>query len=202
MPPLNAVNDKRLPPADAKAKRLMNALLSHGGTYIAMCALILLTDILSGPYIFLAITYVVPVALAAWYRGYRAALGIAIFLPISRIPIATALEHVTPLPYALVNASIRMGILWLVAKLVTTTSRNTKVLEDEVDILEGMLPICASCKKIRDDKNEWQRLETYISKHSEATFTHGICPDCERKLYPDLADDAAMPDETTANKPS
>jgi len=48
-----------------------------------------------------------------------------------------------------------------------------------------MLPICASCKKIRDDRGYWNKIEAYIEKHSEAEFSHGICPECARKLYPE-----------------
>jgi len=51
-------------------------------------------------------------------------------------------------------------------------------------ILGGLLPICSNCKKIRDDKGYWDQLEGYIQTHSEAQFTHGICPDCAKKLYP------------------
>jgi DNA-binding response OmpR family regulator len=47
--------------------------------------------------------------------------------------------------------------------------------------LEGIIPICAYCKKIRDDKNSWQQLEQYITDHSEALFSHGVCPDCAKK---------------------
>jgi PAS domain S-box-containing protein len=54
-----------------------------------------------------------------------------------------------------------------------------------VKTLSGLLPICASCKKIRDDKGYWQQVETYIRKHSEAEFTHGICPECFQRLYPE-----------------
>jgi len=54
--------------------------------------------------------------------------------------------------------------------------------------LSGLLPICCSCKKIRDDKGYWQQIETYLKKHSEAEFSHGICPDCMKKLYPDDED--------------
>ncbi|MCJ7600252.1 MAG: PAS domain S-box protein [Desulfobulbaceae bacterium] len=61
----------------------------------------------------------------------------------------------------------------------------TKALE-EIKTLKGILPICSSCKKIRDDKGYWQQIEAYIGQHSGAEFTHGICPDCARKLYPDL----------------
>lgn len=62
-------------------------------------------------------------------------------------------------------------------------------LEDalqEVKKLSGLLPICSSCKNIRDDQGYWQQLETYIGEHSEAQFSHSICPDCAQKLYPDL----------------
>lgn len=56
----------------------------------------------------------------------------------------------------------------------------------QVKQLSGLLPICASCKNIRDDKGYWNQIESYIKKHSEAEFTHSICPDCTKKLYPDL----------------
>jgi len=55
-----------------------------------------------------------------------------------------------------------------------------------IKILRGMLPICSSCKKIRDDKGYWNQIESYIRDHTEAEFTHGICPECMKKLYPDL----------------
>jgi len=58
----------------------------------------------------------------------------------------------------------------------------------DVKTLSGMLPICANCKKIRDDEGYWNQIETYISKHSHAVFSHGICPECAKKLYPDLVD--------------
>jgi PAS domain S-box-containing protein len=57
-----------------------------------------------------------------------------------------------------------------------------------VKSLSGLLPICAGCKKIRDDKGYWSQVESYIQKHSDATFTHGLCPDCIKKLYPDLVE--------------
>ena len=59
---------------------------------------------------------------------------------------------------------------------------------NNIKILKGMLPICANCKKIRDDEGYWQRIETYISKYSDTKFTHGICPDCVRKLYPEYSE--------------
>jgi len=64
----------------------------------------------------------------------------------------------------------------LIAKLQNALS--------QVKQLSGFLPICASCKKIRDDQGYWNQIESYISAHSEAEFSHGLCPDCAKKLYP------------------
>jgi PAS domain S-box-containing protein len=58
----------------------------------------------------------------------------------------------------------------------------------QVKSLRGLLPICASCKKIRDESGDWHTLETYISGHSEAEFSHSICPSCARRLYPEFVD--------------
>jgi len=59
----------------------------------------------------------------------------------------------------------------------------------EIKTLRGFLPICASCKKIRDDGGYWSQIEAYISEHSDAKFTHGICPECLKKLYPEYCND-------------
>jgi PAS domain S-box-containing protein len=65
------------------------------------------------------------------------------------------------------------------------TIANLQQALDDVQMLKGLLPICASCKKIRDDRGTWQIMEKYIQDHSEAKFSHGICPECMRKLYPE-----------------
>ena len=57
---------------------------------------------------------------------------------------------------------------------------------DKIKTLSGLLPICASCKKIRDDEGYWNQIESYISNYSEVSFSHSICPDCAKSLYPDL----------------
>ena len=67
---------------------------------------------------------------------------------------------------------------WLAA---TTLGRRNHELSEalqEVRSLEGLLPICSYCKKIRDERNAWQKVETYVADHSEARFTHGVCPSC------------------------
>lgn len=64
-------------------------------------------------------------------------------------------------------------------------SQRTKA-QKEVKVLSGLLPICSSCKNIRDDKGYWSQIEGYIQKHSNAQFSHSVCPKCAKKLYPDL----------------
>lgn len=64
-----------------------------------------------------------------------------------------------------------------------------KKAEEEIKTLRGIFPICASCKKIRDDKGYWNQIEAYIRDRSEAEFSHSICPECAKKLYPDLFDE-------------
>ena len=76
----------------------------------------------------------------------------------------------------------------LLRKLQETVSGLEDAL-NHVKLLSGLLPICASCKKIRDDGDQWRHLEDYIGAHSEAEFTHGICPDCAKRLYPELYED-------------
>ena len=73
----------------------------------------------------------------------------------------------------------------LLRQLYSTNARLEESLS-KVKFLSGLLPICASCKKIRDDKGYWTQIESYIKHHSEADFTHSICPECSEKLYPQL----------------
>jgi hypothetical protein len=70
--------------------------------------------------------------------------------------------------------SIVMALqIWLFARLYK-----------HIRILEGFISICANCKKIRSTENKWERIEKYISEHSHAKFSHSICPDCTKQLYP------------------
>lgn len=72
---------------------------------------------------------------------------------------------------------------------ITDIKKESERKEKEIEILRGLLPICANCKDIRDDKGYWHRIESYINEHTEATFTHSICPKCAQKLYPELFKD-------------
>ncbi len=56
---------------------------------------------------------------------------------------------------------------------------------DKVRMLEGLLPICSRCHRIRDESGGWERMESYLQSHTPVEFSHGICPDCAREIYPD-----------------
>lgn len=85
----------------------------------------------------------------------------------------------------------RTAVIDVTERHVLETQRNQMIKDLQeaaarVKVLSGMLPICGYCKKIRDDKGYWEQLEAYISHHSEALFSHGICPGCMQKLYPEV----------------
>jgi CheY-like chemotaxis protein len=67
-----------------------------------------------------------------------------------------------------------------------TLMRKLQEAMDEIKTLSGIIPICASCKKIRNDAGYWEAVEEYIEHHSDAQFSHGVCPECAAKLYPEL----------------
>ena len=78
---------------------------------------------------------------------------------------------------------IELSIFFIVMVFEAALLKN---LYKRIRLLEGFLPICANCKKIKNTEDQWVQIEQYITKHSLAQFSHGICPDCARKLYPDL----------------
>jgi CheY-like chemotaxis protein len=89
-----------------------------------------------------------------------------------------------------------------VVELQRSLAQRVRELEtalSQVHQLQGLLPICSYCKKIRDDRNYWQQVETYVSRHTQVRFSHGICPDCwETEVEPQLARDGGPPPEGEA----
>ena len=73
--------------------------------------------------------------------------------------------------------------------LLTKQNRELNRLLSEIKQLRGIIPICAECKDIRDDKGYWHQVESYVRDHSEAEFSHGLCPKCIKKLYPEFDED-------------
>jgi PleD family two-component response regulator len=92
-----------------------------------------------------------------------------------------AVDYITkPFVHQIVLARVRTHL---------QLKRKTDLLEQalkEIKTLRGIVPICANCKKIRDDEGYWSQVEVYVQNHTEAKFSHGICPACAKKLYPEF----------------
>jgi len=74
----------------------------------------------------------------------------------------------------------------IVEEELVTQNQELREAIEHIKVLQGIIPICSYCKKIRDDKGYWDQVETYISRHTEAEFSHSVCPDCFGKHYPHL----------------
>ena len=145
---------------------------------------VLVADYLTGPFIQFPVFYIFPVYLAAWYRGRPWALVFAAVMPLARFYYNIFWRVPWTVYEATVNVLIQIFVLALLAVLTDRVAMRERTLQKEVHLLEGLLPICSNCKKIRNDKKVWEPMEKYIGERSEASFTHGICPECMAKLYP------------------
>jgi hypothetical protein len=154
--------------------RKVSFLLSLGISF-----LIIGMDLLSPPQLQFTIFFILPILIAGWYNGLRWALTLSIALPLIRFFIAAYIEPLWQVQYDVINAINRMIVFSIISVIVSRLSSSLK----HIKILEGMVPICSNCKKIRDDNQTWQPLENYIQQHSEAHFTHGLCPECTKLLF-------------------
>ena len=80
----------------------------------------------------------------------------------------------------------RLLELYKIRRVLTKANRDLTQAYTEIHRLKGIIPICASCKKVRDDQGYWHQVENYIKRYATVDFSHGICPECARKLYPDM----------------
>lgn len=147
--------------------------------WMALAVILLGLDYLSGPLLQFSILLVLPVVLATWKDGPRWGVGVAIVLPLARLSFAIywGLETSVVLVILdhLVDVLILVGFALLAHRFV--------LQERKVRVLQGMLPICAFCKRIRTEERSWQQLEHFITVNSEAKFSHTFCPDCARLHY-------------------
>jgi len=154
--------------------------------WIACSLLIIAADLLIDPYIQFPLLFLVPVLLASVYNGRGWGVGLAVSMPWIRcyfemgvVPWSVAQEAI--------NTAINTVVLAGFAVLVARTAQQTRLLHQELTVLRGILPICCFCKKIRNQEQTWEPLEQYITTRSEAQFSHGMCPDCLKEQYPDVA---------------
>ena len=120
-------------------------------------------------------------------------VAVSLFFLLASLPFILLLTHVYRAHTAALkglNAELRAHkehLEELVQERTAALQKETQRLQEalaNVRTLSGLIPICASCKKIRDDKGYWSQLELYIQRNSDALFSHGLCPDCVQKLYP------------------
>ena len=154
-------------------------------------------DYLTGYEIRIELFYLMPIGLLSWLVNRSAGI---IMLVISTVTFMTAhiLAGQVIVNYFIYswNILVHVGFFIVVVYLISeekTVSDNNKVLIgrlqqslDEIKTLSGLLPMCSACKKIRDDDGYWKQIEHYISEYTDARFSHSICPDCKKKLYPGL----------------
>lgn len=109
-----------------------------------------------------------------------------------------AVDYISkPVDEEILRSKVKIFMELCIQKRIIESQRSelaAKVTElqkalDEIKVLRGIIPICVHCKKIRDDAGYWESVEQYIQEHSEAGFSHGICPDCLKKHFPDIADE-------------
>ncbi len=149
---------------------------------LGLAGAILCADYLTGPSIRFSIWYILPVGIAAWRVRRIWALVLAIVMPAIRLVIEYNWHGLTPLLPYLINTAVQCTILTGGALLISKIVAQQK----ELRVLKGIIPICCFCKKIRDANDHWESLETYISSHSEAEFSHSFCQECGRKHYPEV----------------
>jgi K+-sensing histidine kinase KdpD len=136
-------------------------------------------------YTFFPILFLLPVMLMAWNCGRRWGAAISVGLIAARCGFELGWGFPVSMVDAVIDAVVRGIVLIILALVIAQLAAHTRMLRARVQQLEGILPICMHCKKIRDEQQTWQQLEAYIGARSDAQFSHGICPECVREHYSD-----------------
>ena len=169
----------------------------HPAWWVAIAAAVVCIDYFTGPNIQFPMVYVFPVIFAAWYSGKGPALILAIVMPLVHLAfVAELLREPESLAGLVAMTTFRGIVIIFMALWFARLSEHERELNRRVEVLEGLLPICTFCKSIRNEAGDWERLETYISRRSEAVFSHALCPSCGRAHYPDMLDDASARQRT------
>jgi hypothetical protein len=140
---------------------------------------VLWVDLQAGPLIRMPALLIIPVMIFTWYFGIVAGGVLAIGLPIVRVCLEWEIPKLWTNQYSMINATIVVFVFCIVVFLV----HFIKLQKHHIKVLQGFLPICSFCKKIRTKEDTWEQLEQYISKNSDAKFTHSLCPACAKEQY-------------------
>ncbi len=155
--------------------------------WIALALLTICADIITGPYIQFPILFLIPICGAAWFGHPRLAYGMSLIMPMAAAEIIMpGVTGVWTLPIIITNTVVRMFVLLAFSYMLSRIAEQNRSLAKEVKLLEGLLPICSFCKKIRKEDGSWEQIEAYVSHRTDARFSHGICPECAKTNYPDI----------------
>jgi hypothetical protein len=152
--------------------------------WIGVALLMFGYDYLAGPEPMFPVLYCIPVFVAAWYSGTKTSMLLAAIMPLVHMAFLSTVWGPTDL-VSLASTVLRGVLVALFALWIARFAEHERAVEQHVQTLEGLLPICSFCKSIRNEKGEWERLEAYISDRSEALFSHGFCAECQKTHYPD-----------------
>lgn len=164
----------------------------HPGWWVVVGAALIWIDYVLGPDAQFPVLYVIPVTLAAWYSGRSPAVGLAIAMPVAHGALLLMLWKQPGDPFSILAPTILRGaVIMVMALWFARLAEHERKVHQYVARLEGLLPICAFCKSIRNQAGQWERIETFISDRSEAEFSHSFCPTCGKTHYPDFDYDGA-----------
>lgn len=145
---------------------------------------IMLADLGAGPFVRLPVLFAFPTILVSWFCGHLAGQSMAVGLPIVRIAVQSGM----PKPWGATDTIVNTIVLVLAFSLLAFLVSYVNAQRRRIRILQGLLPICSYCKKIRTENGRWEQMEAYISRHSAAQFSHGVCPACAAREYDVEAD--------------
>ncbi len=145
------------------------------------------------------IFYLMPISYTTWFIGKKTGIVFSTWPAITMLySVIVSGKNYGNSPSEIWNIAMYLAffiiVTLLLSKLRITLQQRAGLITklqnalNAVKELSGILPICANCKKIRDDEGYWHDVDVYISRHTKAEFTHGICKECANKLYPSLFD--------------
>ena len=183
--PTKAPNSRRgsFDPADRTPLTVIDlAVRARAVHWVATSVAILAIDYVTGPFIQFPILFIVPVAIATAAQGLVVGSIVAGLLPLARLSFFLAWDLPSSWLMEAIDTVVDVVILVGFAALI----QRILLQQRQIRVLEGMLPICSFCKRIRDDTGQWRQLEMFISERSDALFSHTFCEECRRLHYPDL----------------
>jgi len=170
-------------PLQPDAPAFERGLWSRAWFVVLLCLALAAVDWELIPLKVFPFVFVFPLMLAAWNGSLPFALICAVGLSLTRLAHQFVFDETPYTVDEVADALVRFFVLLLLAALTSQLGKQARRLRQRVRMLEGILPICAQCKSIRDENNDWVQLEGYITAHSSAQFSHSLCPQCFKDYY-------------------